>query len=80
MKDRARQTSEWLGMKKFESQAINSGGRIAWSEMKDAVMVLAKQYHGMVAIFWFLCVNNGMIFMSSVSFHSSTSGLRLADV
>lgn len=44
MKLRARKTSEWKGMQSFEAQALNSSGKLAWTDLKERVMLLAKLY------------------------------------
>lgn len=44
MKLRARKTSEWKGMQSFEAQAVNSSGTLAWTDLKERVMLLAKLY------------------------------------
>ena len=56
MKLRARKTSEWKGMQSFEAQALNSTGKLAWTDLKERVMLLAKLYlRGVYNIcsFWF---------------------------
>ena len=54
MKLRARKTSEWKGMQSFEAQALNSTGKLAWTDLKERVMLLAKLYlRGVYNIFSF---------------------------
>ena len=55
MKQRARKTSEWKGMQSFETQALNSSGNVAWTDLKQRVMLLAKLYlRGVHNIFLYL--------------------------
>ena len=63
MKLRARKTSEWKGMQSFEAQALNSSGKLAWTDLKERVMLLAKLYlRGVYNIFFLLDFSFYVIF------------------
>ena len=44
MKERARKSMEWPKMKSFLKEGLNESGEVSWAQIKDATMILAKQY------------------------------------